>query len=310
MIRPPSWIGDYSPADNKFPCLIPRQYKVQSGYDKQNVQLQSGNNFLLLTLNTDIAAGYKSLSQVARRISEEWGAQQLYCPACPSDHLTQSPNNMPAVDFFCPHCQQNYQLKCSSRWSEKKVLDAGYDAMMRAIQSDTTPNLLVMQYSELWQVTNLLLIHSFFLSASSVQKRNPLSPNARRAGYIGCNIILSNIAPEGKLRLVSQGIAAEALTIRRQYQHVRPLKEINANVRGWTLDVLQVISRFQKRTFALEEVYHYEDHFAALHPENQHIRDKIRQQLQMLRNLGLLQFLGRGQYILNDALPGSQRQLI
>ncbi|HXL22673.1 MAG TPA: hypothetical protein VOA78_09410 [Candidatus Dormibacteraeota bacterium] len=32
------------------------------------------------------------------------------------------------------------------------------------------------------------------------------------------------------------------------------------------------------------------------HPNNAHIRDKIRQQLQLLRDLGLLQFLVPGSY--------------
>jgi type II restriction enzyme len=35
---------------------------------------------------------------------------------------------------------------------------------------------------------------------------------------------------------------------------------------------------------------------AQLHPANRHVRDKIRQQLQVLRDLGLLEFVGRGKY--------------
>jgi type II restriction enzyme len=37
---------------------------------------------------------------------------------------------------------------------------------------------------------------------------------------------------------------------------------------------------------------------AKLHPHNAHVRDKIRQQLQVLRDLGLLEFLGGGSYYL------------
>jgi type II restriction enzyme len=33
---------------------------------------------------------------------------------------------------------------------------------------------------------------------------------------------------------------------------------------------------------------------AKLHPNNAHVRDKIRQQLQILRDIGLLDFLGSG----------------
>jgi type II restriction enzyme len=33
-----------------------------------------------------------------------------------------------------------------------------------------------------------------------------------------------------------------------------------------------------------------------LHPGNRHVPDKIRQQLQVLRALGFVEFLGRGRY--------------
>jgi type II restriction enzyme len=35
---------------------------------------------------------------------------------------------------------------------------------------------------------------------------------------------------------------------------------------------------------------------AKLHPANRHVRAKIRQQLQVLRDAGLLDFVGRGEY--------------
>ena len=35
---------------------------------------------------------------------------------------------------------------------------------------------------------------------------------------------------------------------------------------------------------------------ARMHPENRHVRDKIRQQLQVLRDKGFLEFVGRGEY--------------
>lgn len=170
--------------------------------------------------------------------------------------------------------------------------------MMKAVKSDTTPNLLVMQYSADWQVSNLLLVPAFFFSASSVEKRKPLSLTARRAGWVGCNILLSAIAPEGKLRLVSNGSVVNADLVRRQYQQVRPISQIGASSRGWTLDVLTVISQFGNRPFELSEVYGFEAQFAELHPKNTRIRDKIRQQLQVLRDLNLVRFLDRGKYVM------------
>ncbi|PYT58190.1 MAG: hypothetical protein DMG35_18675 [Acidobacteria bacterium] len=48
--------------------------------------------------------------------------------------------------------------------------------------------------------------------------------------------------------------------------------------------------------FTLADVYAHAGSLAKLHPNNAHIRDKIRQQLQLLRDLGLLDFLGGGSY--------------
>jgi type II restriction enzyme len=51
-----------------------------------------------------------------------------------------------------------------------------------------------------------------------------------------------------------------------------------------------------KLEFTLADVYAHADKLAKLHPNNTHVRDKIRQQLQVLRDLGLLQFFGSGSY--------------
>ncbi len=51
-----------------------------------------------------------------------------------------------------------------------------------------------------------------------------------------------------------------------------------------------------KTEFNLNEVYGLEHQLADLHPNNRHIREKIRQQLQVLRDIGHLTFLGGGRY--------------
>jgi Dam-replacing HTH domain len=48
--------------------------------------------------------------------------------------------------------------------------------------------------------------------------------------------------------------------------------------------------------FSNEDVYAFERELEALHPGNRHIRDKIRQQLQVLRDRGLLVHVGRNRW--------------
>jgi Dam-replacing family. len=174
--------------------------------------------------------------------------------------------------------------------------DAAYSSMLGAIRSDRAPNLLVLQYSDEWTVQNLILVPSFFFSEAAVEKRPPLAVTARRAGWVGCNILLSNIAPEGKLRIVRDGIISNPNAVREQYNHIRPLAQVPTAIRGWLLDVLSVIHRIGRDRFSLSEVYGFDSELAAQHPDNQNIRPKIRQKLQVLRDIGLIDFLGAGEY--------------
>jgi len=49
-------------------------------------------------------------------------------------------------------------------------------------------------------------------------------------------------------------------------------------------------------TFTNADVYAHERELAKLHPDNRHIKDKIRQQLQVLRDLGILTKPGKGEW--------------
>jgi type II restriction enzyme len=87
--------------------------------------------------------------------------------------------------------------------------------------------------------------------------------------------------------------------VRASHNQLRPLEKLHVENRGWTLDVLQVVQSLGKLEFTLADVYAHADVLAKLHPNNAHVRDKIRQQLQVLRDLGLLDFLGSGSYRLS-----------
>ena len=49
-------------------------------------------------------------------------------------------------------------------------------------------------------------------------------------------------------------------------------------------------------SFTLKDIYAYESFFQKKYPNNNFIKDKIRQQLQILRDRGLLEFKSRGKY--------------
>src|SRR6266849_11039127 len=252
-----------------------------------------------LQFSIDLAANYKAGPQIARVLSEHWCSRELYCPACDSNCMSPSRVNTPGFDFTCPKCEQVFQLKSSRAWSPKKIVDAGYNAMIRAIRSDKAPHLLLLQYTSEWCIQNLLLIPRMFFSESVIEKRKPLSPTARRAGWVGCNILLSGIPEDGKIAIVSAGVPEPEQQVRQEFDRVRGLAELPPSLRGWTVDVLNAIRRLGKSQFSLQELYQLEPALQAAHPHNRNVRPKIRQQLQVLRDLRILEFTGEGTYRLS-----------
>ncbi len=253
-----------------------------------------------LHCRTELGLTYKAGSQIARVISEDWCSRELYCAACASDRLSSSKVNTPAIDFVCPQCDQCFQLKSFKTWNQKKIPDAGYESMLRAIRSDRVPNLLVLQYSADWVVQNLLLVPRVFFSESVIEKRPPLGPKARRAGWVGCNILLDRIPLDGKIPVVANGAPVAEQQVREEFSRISKLAEVPPSVRGWTLDVLTIVRKLAKSRFSLQELYELEPYLQNIHPRNRNVRPKIRQQLQILRDLGLIEFTNPGNYAIRS----------
>jgi len=240
---------------------------------------------------------YRSNSQRARIATEAWAEHSLYCPNCDSLRLAPSPVNMPAIDFTCLKCDALFQLKAQSRPFSRRINDAAYSSMVQAIRENRTPNLYALHYDPAeWRVTNLTLIPNFAFPLSAIEKRKPLSSTARRAGWVGCNILLEAIPADGRIAVITNGVPAAVNHVRKRYARVRPIQRLKADQRGWTLDLLNAVRSLNKTEFSLSDVYTLEEKLTRLHPDNRHVREKIRQQLQVLRDMGLLRFEGAGRY--------------
>ncbi len=250
-----------------------------------------------LRLPTEGLQNYKSASQRARISSESWAARELYCPRCTSNSLRTLPGNTPVFDFRCPDCESGFQLKSGASAFRTKLTDGAYAQMHAAILQGRTPNLFLLHYQfNPLTVASLTFIPDFAFTLSALECRSPLSATARRAGWIGCNILLNRIPADARILLVSNNQPIPAAAARRAFRKLKPLASLKAETRGWTLDVLNAVRSLNKSDFTLADIYAIEDSLAKLHPGNSHIRPKIRQQLQVLRDLGLLTFLGGGSY--------------
>ena len=243
--------------------------------------------------------GYKSASQIARVLTEDWGKRNLFCISCRRSSLQKAAENTKVYDYVCGHCREPYQLKSQSRPLSNKIIDSAYEPMIESIRINRAPNLLLLQYCpEDYCAENLVAVPRFFLSTSCIEARNPLSALARRAGWVGCYIVLKQLPPDGRIPLIENRKILNPDEARKKYSRFRFLLEGKSELRGWTADVLRVIRELGKKDFCLDDVYSFENDLKRLHPQNTHIRPKIRQQLQLLRDKGILRFRESGRYSL------------
>ncbi|MCP4259045.1 MAG: restriction endonuclease [Planctomycetes bacterium] len=250
-----------------------------------------------INLPIEAAEGYKSASQKARVITEAWTSSNMYCPACVCNYLHKTKDNTAVVDFICEKCDSQFQLKAKSKLIGRKIVDAAYEGMIRAIKKNRMPHLLLLSYDNYKATVNdLMLIPGFCFPASAIEKRKPLKPTARRAGWVGCNIVLDLIPSEARIKIVQSGNIIPKLTVRKGFHSVEPIADFSFKKRSWTLDVLTALRSLSKNEFAIDDAYSFEEVLSQRHPENYHVRDKIRQQLQILRDLGYIKFIRRGHY--------------
>lgn len=169
--------------------------------------------------------------------------------------------------------------------------------MMSRLLEGRAPNLLLLNYDrDRAEVRNLLVVPRQFFVPSIIEARRPLSATARRAGWQGCNILLSRIPDVGKVWLVQDGRMREQLAALEDWRRTLFLRDTSASARGWLLEVLMCIESIASDEFTLADAYSFESHLKSLYPGNENVRPKIRQQLQVLRDRGLLEFLGGGRY--------------
>ena len=248
-----------------------------------------------LNFNQSLAADYKSPSQIIRILSEDWVANQSYCPNCNAEPLAAFTNGKPVADFYCTNCKEEYELKSKKAKLSNIINDGAYDTMIERINSDNNPSFFFLTYSQALSVNNFLIIPKQFFKPDMIMKRKPLSVTAKRAGWVGCNIDLRKVPESGKVFLIKDQQVIPRDNVTEQFQKTLFLRTQSIASRGWTLDVLQCIDKLEAN-FSLNQVYAFADLLKLKHPENNHIKDKIRQQLQILRDKGIIEFISRGYY--------------
>lgn len=251
-----------------------------------------------LILNKNLGINYSSKSQKIRVITENWVLCEIYCPSC-GDAVTDYENNKPVADFYCKKCIEDFELKSKKGKIGKTVPAGAYSKIIERVNSLSKPNFFFMGYLETLCINEFFVVPKHFFVSEIIEKRKPLKETARRAGWVGSNILFSKIPKAGRIFYIENGKEIPKKDVLEKWQKTVFLKEIKkSDAKGWILDVMNCIDDLNKKEFTLKDIYKYEFDLQKIHPENNHIKDKIRQQLQFLRDKNYLDFKGKGVYIL------------
>lgn len=239
---------------------------------------------------------HRSASQNARVLTEDWVGRSAFCPGC-GEKVERFPNNRPVADFFCRGCGEEYELKSSKSRFGAKAVDGAYETMRARLAAQNNPNLMLLNYDlGHVHVRNFFVVPKQFFVPEIIECRKPLTNAARRAGWIGCNILLGQLPVAGKVYFVREGMVLPKRSVLSEWKRTLFLRNSANETRGWLIEVMRRLDRFGTRMFELDEVYEFEPELSRLFPQNKHVRPKIRQQLQFLRDRGYLEFTSRGRY--------------
>lgn len=250
-----------------------------------------------LNLDSSIASRYKSHSQKIRVITEKWVNEYIFCPNC-GNSIAEYENNRLVAYFYCSNCKEEYELKSKKGNIGKKIVDGAYSTMIDRLNSDSNPNFFFLNYDQnTLNIINFLVIPKHFFIPEIIEKRNPLSPTSKRAGWIGCNILLDTIPNSGKIFYIKDGQEESKEKILDIWNKTIFLKQAtDLRSKGWLIDTLKCIDKLNKNIFTISDIYKFETYLKSKHPKNNNIQAKIRQQLQILRDKGYLEFKGNGIY--------------
>ena len=249
-------------------------------------------------LDYSIGCRYKSKTQQMRVMTENWVEMNSYCPICGNEHIDHYKANRPVADFYCSQCHSDFELKSQEVkkvFSLRTIPDGAYNTMISRIMSNNNPHFFFLIHQN-YVIKHLFMIPKFYFSPSCIIKRPPLSAHARRSGWIGCNIDLTSVPETGLVFLIKNEQCIPKNLVLDHYLKSKALAVNSIEKRGWILDVLKCVEKIPGNEFSLSDVYAFAEKLKSIHVTNHNIEAKIRQQLQVLRNRGFIEFMDRGKY--------------
>lgn len=243
-------------------------------------------------------SGHRRPQQMVREMSERWACTSVRCPYCGEGFERV---NRPVTDLRCtnPQCGELWELK-SAEWTvrDKRVWAAGgLEAMLRVL-GEGGRNFAFLRYrrrgADEYDVRDLFFIPKWLMTRHIITNERELK---NRRGYWMHNITIGHLPESARVPVILAGRSRHFTEVLRQWQDLqRSLLEPG----GWTSDVLCCVQSLARSEFTVKDMYAFEGRLQLAHPGSGHVREKIRQQLQVLERMGLVARVARGRYAVRD----------
>ena len=107
---------------------------------------------------------------------------------------------------------------------------------------------------------------------------------------------MARVAEAGRIFILRDGVPEPKDEVLAKWRQTLFLRREGIEARGWLIEVMKAVEMIRRPEFDLDDVYAFERHLSTIYPGNNNVRPKIRQQLQVLRDNGYLDFVSRGRY--------------
>tara|TARA_R110000824_G_scaffold35790_3_gene111804 strand:- start:5765 stop:6256 length:492 start_codon:yes stop_codon:yes gene_type:complete len=140
-----------------------------------------------------VPSHWKKQSKIYGEACEFWISDNYSCPVCEHGALLKLKANMKSIDHECLKCGELFQVKASKNSFLKRdgsigFLGAEYKTTVGSINNENKWNLILVEYDKNnSEINRVGVILKNDIAKENVIPRNPLGPNARRAGWQGCN---------------------------------------------------------------------------------------------------------------------------
>ena len=140
-----------------------------------------------------VPSHWKKQSRIYGEACELWISDNYLCPVCNGGALLKLKTNIKSIDHRCLNCDEKFQVKASKSPFVKKdgsvkFAGAEYTTTLNSLNSESKWNLILVEYNKNDSKINRVgVILQNNITKENIIPRKPLSPNARRAGWQGCN---------------------------------------------------------------------------------------------------------------------------